>query len=86
MAILSGCAAMPTPRNLADAQYQAQQVQGQEGMIGRCMRPPVPAALAGLTQVNPAQLSRASDLLAPGDRLNLQVAGDKDQLLSLIHI
>ena len=79
-AVLSGCAAMPTPRNLADAQYQRQQTQGQDVVVNRCLRPPVPAALAGLTQVNPAQLSRASDLLAPGDRLNLQVAGDKDQL------
>jgi protein involved in polysaccharide export with SLBB domain len=79
-ALLSGCATMPSPRNTADAQYQVAQQQGQEREIGRCVRPPVPLAISGLRQVAPEQYAAVADLIAPGDRLNLQVAGDKDQL------
>ncbi len=78
--LLSGCASMPTPRNGVDAQYQVQQQLGHNGEIGRCMRPPTPLALTGLRAVSPDQLTHAPDLLAPGDRVLLGVAGDKDQL------
>ena len=78
--LLSSCAAMPTPRNTADAQYQAMQQQGHEGEAGRCMHPPLPLALMGMTEVAPGALQMSPELLAPGDRLKLDIAGDKDVL------
>lgn len=78
-ALLAGCATMPTPSNAPLAQYQAaQRIDGDR--LSQCGLPQVPETLSGLTQVAPETLAAAPDLLAPGDRLQLTVSGDKDIL------
>jgi polysaccharide biosynthesis/export protein len=75
-ALLAGCATMPTPRNLAGAQYQPDQRLA-DARQAACMAPALPPQLAGLAQVAPAVLADAPAMLGSGDRLLLAVAGDK---------
>ena len=80
LALTSGCATMPTPRNLAGAQYQPTQRLETSAATDRCKTPALPAALGALV-VEPAEtLAAAPDILGPGDRLRLDVSGDKDVL------
>jgi protein involved in polysaccharide export with SLBB domain len=77
--LASGCATMPTPRNLPQAQYQVEQLlPGQT--LAACSTAPLPAGLAGLTRIDAATLTAAPDLLGPGDRLQLTISGDRDVL------
>ena len=71
---------MPTPRNVVDAPYQPEQQLTRIGALASCKRPPAPAAIAGLTAIAPEAFVMEPDLLAPGDRLRLDIAGDKDLL------
>lgn len=73
--LLAGCATMPTPRNLPEAQYQREQ-QVEASLPESCSLPGEPALLAGLVRVAAAVLADAPDLIGPGDRLKLNVSGD----------
>lgn len=77
--LLAGCATMPTPRNLAEAQYQREQ-QIAPGLPSGCAVPGEPAMLASLARVDAAVLANSPDLIGPGDRLKLNVSGDTDVL------
>ncbi|OSZ72769.1 hypothetical protein CAP39_05575 [Sphingomonas sp. IBVSS1] len=77
--LLAGCATMPTPRNLAGAQYQAEQRLA-DGRAAPCQLPAVPAETAGLTPVASAALASGPALIGPGDRLKLVVSGDSETL------
>lgn len=78
-AMLTGCATMPTPGNLLNAQYQAEQhLEGQASSA--CTLPQAPQIVAGLVRVNASVLADAPDLLGPGDRLALTVSGDTNVL------
>lgn len=77
--LLAGCATMPTPRNLPEAQYQPEQ-QVEANRSGVCSTPGEPALLANLARVDAAVLANAPDLIGPGDRLKLSVSGDTDML------
>ena len=72
---LAGCATMPTPRNAPDAQYQPMQRLA-AATPATCVAPATPPDLAVLTRIDPAALADAPAVLAPGDRLTVQVAGD----------
>lgn len=78
-ALLGGCATMPTPGNLPGARYQReQQVENQP--LATCAVPGAPGITAGLAHVDAAVLSASPDLVGPGDRLKLAVAGDAETL------
>ncbi|WP_353228037.1 polysaccharide biosynthesis/export family protein [Novosphingobium sp.] len=80
LALTSGCATMPTPGNLAGAQYQPAQRVPDATVADRCTTPALPAALGPLV-VEPAEaLAAFPDILGPGDRLRIDVSGDKDVL------
>jgi polysaccharide biosynthesis/export protein len=70
---------MPRPRNLPGAEYQAEQAIRGNVSTG-CLVPRVPDSVTELIRVDPSVLSRAPDLLGPGDRLHLTVSGDTDVL------
>ena len=78
--LAGACATMPTPRNLAQVEYQPEQRLERTALPTMCAVPPLPAAMQGLTRRDDAALSGVSGLLAPGDRLVLTVSGDKDVL------
>lgn len=74
---LVGCAAMPAPRNLADAQYQpSQAIEAPEAKA--CVDPAPPPAVAALQPMSLAVVNAAQDVIAAGDRFKLMVSGDAD--------
>ncbi len=77
--LLTGCATMPTPRNLAGAQYQAEQ-RLPAASAAPCRAEPAPALLDGLVAVAAEDLTASPDLVGPGDRLRLVVSGDAGTL------
>lgn len=77
---LGGCATMPTPTNYPDAQYQAAQALPLGAGQPLCRVPLRPDELASLREVPAREFVSAPAQLAAGDRLVLQIAGDKDQL------
>lgn len=80
LAMTSGCATMPTPRNVSQAQYQPAQHVQQPSNADRCLTPALPAALGTLAAEPAEALAAFPDVLGPGDRLRLDVSGDKDVL------
>ncbi|WP_421853105.1 polysaccharide biosynthesis/export family protein [Novosphingobium sp.] len=80
LALTSGCATMPTPRNVAGAQYQPTQRLQETASTDRCLTPLLPAALGTLTAEPAESLAALPDVLGSGDRLRLDVSGDKDVL------
>lgn len=82
---LGGCATMPVPANHPDAQYQPEQALVQGNGAASCRIPARPPELATLHEVPAADFVDAPALLAAGDRLVLQISGDKD-LLSTTYV
>lgn len=80
LALTSGCATMPQPRNVAGAQYQPTQQLQETTSANRCLTPTLPAALISLVAEPAEALAAFPDVLGPGDRLRLDVSGDKDVL------
>lgn len=80
LALTSGCATMPQPRNLAGAQYQPAQRVAASAATERCLTPVLPAALGALVPEPAEALAAFPDILGPGDRLRVDVSGDKDVL------
>ncbi|GEO00688.1 hypothetical protein NSE01_25200 [Novosphingobium sediminis] len=80
LALTSGCATMPTPRNVSGAQYQPTQRLQETLGTDRCLTPQLPAALGPLTAEPAEDLAALPDVLGPGDRLRLDVSGDRDVL------
>jgi polysaccharide biosynthesis/export protein len=80
LALTSGCATMPQPRNLAGAQYQPTQRVQASDVPNRCKTPALPAALGTLLAEPAEALAAFPDILGPGDRLRLDISGDKDVL------
>jgi polysaccharide biosynthesis/export protein len=80
LALTSGCATMPQPRNLAGAQYQLPQRVQTSAASDRCLTPALPAALGPLVAEPAEALAEFPDILGPGDRLRVDVSGDKDVL------
>ena len=78
-ALLAGCAAMPTPRNLPGARFQQEQ-RLEDQPLAQCALPAAPAITAALTRVDPEALAQEADLVGPGDRLKLTVSGDTETL------
>ncbi|MEY3985462.1 MAG: hypothetical protein RLZ59_907, partial [Pseudomonadota bacterium] len=67
---LVGCAAMPAPRNLADAQYQpSQAIEAPEAKA--CVDPAPPPVVASLQPMSLAVVNAAQDVIAAGDRFKL---------------
>lgn len=78
-ALLGGCATMPPPGNLPGARYQReQQLEGQP--LATCSVPGAPGITANLARVEAGAFSESADLVGPGDRMKLFVAGDADTL------
>ncbi len=80
LALTSGCATMPQPRNLAGAQYQPTQHVQAAPAADRCKAPALPAALGPLSAEPAETLAAYPDILGPGDRLRVDVSGDRDVL------
>jgi protein involved in polysaccharide export with SLBB domain len=80
LALTSGCATMPVPRNAVDAQYQPAQRLLADAPTDRCSAPALPAGLAALTVEQAETLAASPDILGPGDRVRLEISGDKDVL------
>lgn len=79
--LLAGCSTMPTPRNPANSLYEPQQRSPDAPVAAMaCQAPGLPAALTMLRQVPAIDMASAPDVLSAGDRLRLDVAGDKDML------
>lgn len=79
--ILSGCASMGTPRNATGSQYATQQADRFGGTAKTTCRPSVlPSYFREDASIARKNLAAAADRLAEGDRLQLNVAGDKDKL------
>lgn len=78
-ALLGGCAEMPPPGNLPGARYQREQ-QLTEQPLATCSVPGTPGITANLARVDAGVFSESADLVGPGDRLKLAVAGDTDTL------
>lgn len=92
--LVSGCVSGPAPANHVDAVYGPGQVTwaGSDQPQGEWVsqRPPsapeapclapIPAEIAGLTEVAREALPRSAHLLSPGDRIQLAVLGDEDEL------
>lgn len=78
-ALLGGCATMPPPGNLPGARYQREQ-QLEDQPVATCSVPGTPAITAGLARVDAGAFSESADLIGPGDRMKLAVAGDTDTL------
>lgn len=79
--LLSGCATMETPRNAQGSQYAVQQTaQYGDPAKNSCTSAQQPAHLLADHSVTRASIQASPDQLAEGDRLQLNVAGDKDQL------
>ena len=76
---LGACSVGPTPRNLPAAAWMPEEVAGTRPSQCRAAAAP---SLAG-RYVPPDRFARAGTLLAPGDRLRLRVAGDKDVLTGI---
>ena len=81
--LATACATMPTPRNPAGAQYQDTQRLAQAGEFAACKVPAAPAGLEGLKRIPAEAIAATADVIGPGDRLHLQVSGDKDVLTGL---
>jgi polysaccharide biosynthesis/export protein len=78
---LSACVTMPTPRNLSQSIYASQQqLRNGSNETPRCSAAIQPPELAGMTQIDASVFAFAPDQLAQGDRLRLNVSGDKDRL------
>lgn len=78
-ALLGGCAEMPPPGNLPGARYQREQ-QLTDQPVATCSVPGTPAITAGLARVDADAFAQSADLIGPGDRMKLSVAGDADTL------
>lgn len=80
---LSGCATGPAPRNVATAAWMPEQA----GAVPHAACVPTPAALpAGLDAARfraPAALA-GRQLIAPGDRLRLRIAGTEDRISGVL--
>lgn len=78
---LGACASLRAPENGVGSLYAAQQAQpGHAPSPPLCTPSPIPAEIATRRFVPAAELSKGADILAPGDRVRLTVAGDTDQL------
>ena len=81
LAGLGACASLRAPENSAGSLYAAQQVPpGRAPSPSMCTPSPVPAEISTRLFVPAAELGKGADILAPGDRIRLTVAGDVDQL------
>lgn len=78
---LSACATMPTPDNAANSIYATQQqLRDDDPVLPRCHAPNLPPELFGLQEIEGARFAFAPDQLSQGDRLRLNITGDKDRL------
>jgi len=79
--LLSGCASMGTPQNAIGSQYAPQQVERYGDIAANiCKTAARPTQLMASASVSRKSFAASPDRLAEGDRLQLNVAGDKDQL------
>lgn len=79
--LLSGCATMETPRNMIGSQYAVQQSASfDDPSPVQCTASAQPDFVTKMRFAAPSTLAQAPDRLAEGDRLRLEVAGDKDML------
>lgn len=76
--LMAGCATMPTPDNLPGSQYQADQRISPN--VAPCLAPAEPAAITGMQRLSAEALTSSPGLLGPGDRLSLEIRGDKGTL------
>ena len=81
-ATLAACATMQPPHNAPGSLYAPQQ----EARLATTERAPlchaatIPDGLAGLTEVPAHSFSNGADVLGPGDRVQLSIAGDSARL------
>jgi polysaccharide biosynthesis/export protein len=78
---LSACATLERPENSSGSIYATQQGSRTGQIVApQCHPATVPAEVQNLRHVATSDLAEVPDLLAAGDRLRLDVSGDKDQL------
>lgn len=79
--LLAGCATMDRPSNVAGSAYAPQQQwEDQTITTTQCTTASPPLSQLPAVQVSSSDLASRPDMLAPGDRVRLMVAGDKDRL------
>ena len=75
--LLSACVAGPAPRNIPSADWMPEQSRGIAAVACRMSPGPVPSGLAA-AGFRPAADLVALQVVAPGDRLRLRIAGSED--------
>ncbi|MEP0077515.1 polysaccharide biosynthesis/export family protein [Parasphingorhabdus sp.] len=88
VSLLSACAAGPAPSNLSDSRWMNQQRQrtadsSDQGHNFSCIQPSRPKFLEASNFVEPNDLPGGSNILSPGDRVRVTVAGDVDVLTGI---
>lgn len=78
---LGGCTSLRAPENSSGPLYATQQAPPGSALLPPvCMPSALPAEISARRFTPPDELAKGADLLAPGDRVRLTVAGDTDQL------
>jgi len=78
--LLAGCATMERPENAFGSQYAPQQFAEQIETTAQCRTALAPAGLLPQAQTPSSVLAAKPDMLASGDRVRLNIAGDTDSL------
>lgn len=78
--LLAGCATMERPDNMRGSQYAPQQYWEQSQTTTQCQSAMIPFSQLGDHRVEANIMASSPDLLSAGDRVELKIAGDVDDL------